>query len=86
MHYDEAMPSLQIRDMPEEIYEALDERAKKARRSLAQQAIVELGDVGLDEAASTRKEETISRLRARPHRRKALGKDAVAVVREDRER
>ncbi len=33
------MPSLQIRKLPDEIYEALSLRARRERRSLAQQAI-----------------------------------------------
>ncbi len=36
------MPSLQIRDLPEDVYEALAFRAEAEHRSLAQQAIVEL--------------------------------------------
>ncbi|TAH43961.1 MAG: hypothetical protein EYC67_14110 [Betaproteobacteria bacterium] len=36
------MPSLQIRSLPEDVYEALAFRAARARRSLAQQALVEL--------------------------------------------
>ena len=45
MHYDVPMPSLQIRDVPEELYEALSLRARAEHRSLAQQAIVELGRI-----------------------------------------
>ena len=36
------MPSLQIRDLPPDVYEALAYRAERHGRSLAQQAIVEL--------------------------------------------
>jgi hypothetical protein len=36
------MPSLQIRDLPDDVYEALAYRAERAGRSLAQQALVEL--------------------------------------------
>lgn len=36
------MRSLQIRDLPEDVYEALAYRAEVEHRSLAQQAIVEL--------------------------------------------
>lgn len=36
------MPSLQIRDLPADVYEALAYRAERAGRSLAQQALVEL--------------------------------------------
>ena len=36
------MPSLQIRDLPDDVYQALALRAEREHRSLAQQAIVEL--------------------------------------------
>lgn len=36
------MPSLQIRDLPADVYEALAYRAERAGRSLAQQALAEL--------------------------------------------
>jgi len=39
---DPSMRSLQIRDLPEDVYEALAYRAQAEHRSLAQQAIVEL--------------------------------------------
>lgn len=37
-----SMPSLQIRDLPNDVYEALAYRAERAGRSLAQQALAEL--------------------------------------------
>jgi plasmid stability protein len=40
MQYHLAMPSLQVRDLPDHIYRALREQAKAERRSLAQQTIV----------------------------------------------
>jgi plasmid stability protein len=36
------MPSLQIRDLPDDLYQALSFRARQQHRSLAQQAVVEL--------------------------------------------
>ena len=36
------MPSLQIRDLPDDVYEALAYRAQRAGRSLAQQALAAL--------------------------------------------
>ena len=36
------MPSLQIRNLPEDLYELLSVRAEQAHRSLAQQALIEL--------------------------------------------
>lgn len=43
-HY---MPSLQIRDLPEHLHQALREQAQAQRRSLSQQAIISLAR-GLD--------------------------------------
>jgi hypothetical protein len=37
-----AMPSLQIRDLPQELYQHLALRAEREHRSLAQQALVDL--------------------------------------------
>jgi plasmid stability protein len=43
----EAMPTLQIRDLPDDIYRRLAKAAERERRSLAQQAVVVLSQ-GLD--------------------------------------
>lgn len=81
------MPSLQIRDLPEHLYEILAEKARRNRRSLAQQATIELE--GMVEAeARTRRLDTVSTLRARleangTHETKL---DPAEVVREDRDR
>jgi plasmid stability protein len=37
-----AMPSLQIRNLPDDLYQTLTFRAEQAHRSLAQQALIEL--------------------------------------------
>jgi antitoxin FitA len=36
------MPSLQIRQLPDDVYQALSFRAEQAHRSLAQQTVIEL--------------------------------------------
>ena len=36
------MPSLQIRNLPDDVYQTLTFRAEQAHRSLAQQALIEL--------------------------------------------
>ncbi len=80
------MPSLQIRDLPDDVYQSLAFRAEREHRSLAQQAVVEL--------------RRIPELTAREHRLRMLesiGKSLhgaghsltptpEALVREDRER
>jgi antitoxin FitA len=76
------MPSLQIREMPDELYEALSRRAQQERRSLAQQAVADLMRLAELEARD-RRIETVERLR----RRRSPGvSDPVRLVREDRER
>ena len=79
------MASLQIRDMPDEVYEALAERAQRQRRSLAQQAVAELARIPELEARRTR-QAVIERLRTSKSvvPKKAL--DPVKAVRDDRER
>lgn len=81
------MASLQIRQLPDEIYEALTYRAERAGRSLAQQAVAELRAMPeLD--ARTRRRLLIEELRQR-HRDEgpvAVGVPPELVIREDRER
>ena len=57
------MSSLQIRDVPPEIYEALAVRARKEHRSLAQQALFELGKLPELQAREQRLR-TLQRVRA----------------------
>lgn len=56
------MPSLQIRDVPPEIYEALAVRARQEHRSLAQQALAELRKLREIEAREQRMR-TLERVR-----------------------
>jgi hypothetical protein len=81
------MPSLQIRDMPEKVYEALGERARERRRSLAQQAVVELSEQH-DTGPGRRRRELVAKLRERfaDARRRPSMRDPVKLVREDRNR
>lgn len=79
------MASLQIRDMPEDVYEALAERAKEQRRSLAQQAIADLARIPELEARRNR-QSVIDRLLATPSRLPADAPDPVDLIREDRDR
>ena len=79
------MPSLQIRDMPDDVYRALQARAEREGRSLAQQALHELRKMPELEAAARRRDQ-IERLRARAADPRL--KDApspVALIREDRD-
>ncbi|MCU0304179.1 MAG: hypothetical protein MUC56_09000 [Thermoanaerobaculales bacterium] len=81
------MPSLQIRDLPEHLYRMLADKARRHRRSLAQQATVELQRMA-EAAARSRRLEAVARLRddllARGPRETVL--DPADPVREDRDR
>jgi len=81
------MPSLQIRDLPEHLYEILAEKARRNRRSLAQQATIELERM-VEAEARTRRLNTVSTLRARVEANGAQETKLVPaeVVREDRDR
>ena len=80
------MPTLQVRDLPEDVYTQLNYLASKEHRSLAQETIVLLKE-GMD-----------SKLGNKERRRKLLDKintlnidgskfpDPVALIREDRDR
>ncbi len=80
------MRSLQIRHLPDEIYEALAHRAEREGRSLAQQAIRELRKVPELEARGQRLE-VVRRLRNEIRRdtRHRVNVDPAELLREDRE-
>ncbi len=81
------MASLQIRELPPDVYEALAHRAKREGRSLAQQAIADLR--GTPELkARQRRMATIERLRRRPQQSGMASPLAPPeeLIREDRER
>jgi len=81
------MPSLQIRDLPEHLYEILSEKARRNRRSLAQQATIELERMAEAEARS-RRLEMVDRLRETVEADgvRETNLDPVDAVREDRDR
>lgn len=81
------MPSLHIRELPENIYRLLRERARKEGRSLAREAIVTLAR-GLNAPLSPkgRRAELLERIAAARFGSPAHGPDPVALVREDRDR
>ena len=86
MQYDaEAMASLQIRELPEDVYQALAARARREGRSLAQQAIVELRRLPEVESKERRRA-VLARIsdRALEGTHRAM-EDPVDLVREDRD-
>jgi plasmid stability protein len=81
------MASLQIRQLPDEVYEALTYRAERAGRSLAQQAVAELRAVPELEARA-RRTRTIEELRERIRRQGPIEVPVApeVLIREDRDR
>ncbi len=80
------MPNLQIRDLPESLYKILQERAKKERRSLSQEAIIALAK-GLerDENPVERRRKLLQEIEKNQIDEKIVEKlDPVALIREKR--
>lgn len=83
MHY-ARMPMLQIRDLPEDVYQNLAAAAKAEHRSLTQQAVVELQRaLGADHP--DRRTALVVRLRAQSRRLAAGAVDPEDLLREDRD-
>jgi plasmid stability protein len=80
------MPSLQIRDLPDDVYQALAFRAKQEHRSLAQQAVAERRRIPTL-TAGERRRLVIARIRGTiPEPEIPLTPAPEELVREDRER
>ncbi len=83
------MPSLQVREVPVNIYRRLQNAAKEEHRSLAQEAIITLAR-GLRTSVSNkeRRKKLLRSIAEQPCRldEKAAALDPVLLVREDRER
>jgi plasmid stability protein len=82
-----AMPTLQIRELPEDLYQALKTAAEQERRSLSQQAIVTLAR-GLEQGGyhRARRRALLARLSQQPDAGAAgMQADLAAWVREDRD-
>ena len=79
------MASLQIRELPDDVYRALSGRAKREGRSLAQQAVIELRRLPELEAMERRKT-VLAQIRDRIAKEVRLDLlDPVDLIREDRE-
>ena len=82
------MPSIQVRDLPEQIYRKLQINAKKDHRSLSQQAIVTLKKgLGIDENPKERRRMLVDQILSR---RVLIDNDKLDdptnLIREDRDR
>jgi hypothetical protein len=71
--------------MPEDVYEALADRARKQRRSVEQQAVADLASIPELETRNTR-QAVIEKLRQSAPVLPAKALDPVQVVRDDRDR
>ena len=80
------MPTLQVRDLPEDIYLKLNMIANEENRSIAQQTIVLLREsLGLHKNNKLRRKALLEKLSIRKYP-DTDGVDAVEIIREDRER
>ena len=82
------MPSLQVRELPENIYHLLQENAKREHRSIAQEAVVTLAR-GLQAQLSSKKRrmELLQAINNNlPVELPAAQLNPVELLREDRER
>ena len=81
------MPLLQVRDCPEDIYKKIALVAKSENRSIAQQVIVLLEKgLGQEQSNMDRRRKLIERIESREVNLKLREIDAVAMIREDRDR
>ena len=77
------MPLIQMRDVPDHIYQRLEKQAARERRSISQQAVAALArglDTELD--AKARRQKIIRSLRESPAA--ARLSDPVRIIRQDR--
>jgi hypothetical protein len=81
------MPLLQVRDCPEDIYKKVTIAAKRKNRSIGQQiiALLEKG-LGQEQPNVERRKQVLERIRARKIADEIKKVDAVALIREDRDR
>jgi hypothetical protein len=81
------MPLLQVRDCPEDIYKKISLVAKKQNRTIAQQTIVLLEKgLGQEQPNIERRRQLLEKMDSRDIPQKIKDIDAVALIREDRDR
>lgn len=78
------MPTLQIRDLPDDVYQRVAAAAQAEHRSLSQQAVVELRRA-LGLANADRHTALVQRLRSCDRRLPVSAQSPEALLREDRE-
>ena len=81
------MPLLQVRDCPDDIYQRISRVARREKRTIAQQIIVMLeNSLGQETSNRERRLKVLERISERDVSREAQEIDAVALIREDRDR
>jgi len=81
------MPLLQVRDCPEDIYRKITMAAKGQNRTIAQQVLVLLErGLGQEQPNVERRRQLFEKINRRNVPQKAQLTDAVALIREDRNR
>ena len=81
------MPLLQVRDIPEDLYEKLSQVAAADHRSIAQETIVLLRKaLGLKEERIARRRKLFEEIQSRKILNVDSFPDAAELIREDRER
>jgi len=81
------MPLLQVRECPEDVYRKISLVAKNENRTIAQQVIVLLEkSLGQKESNMERRRQLLEKIEGREIPNKVKAIDAVALIREDRDR
>ena len=81
------MPLLQVRDFPDDIYEAIGFEARRQNRTIAQQTIVLIKKgLGGEVSNQERRRLAIEKSKTRKISEKAKSMDYVTLIREDRAR
>jgi plasmid stability protein len=78
------MPTLHVRNVPEELYESIRRKARLGRRSLSQEVITLLQRAVQQPERS--QAEVLESIRRNRHTPPSGAPDAVTLLREDRER
>jgi len=81
------MALLQVRDCPDDIYQRISRAARREKRTIVQQIIVMLeNSLGQETSNRERRLKVPERISSRDVPKKAQEIDAVALIREDRDR
>lgn len=81
------MPTLQVRELPEDVYYRLQQKAQQEHRSLAQETVVLLRRaLDTSETSRSKREEALQRIARRQIRTVPDFPSSEDVIREDRNR